>query len=293
MKNRWTALIAVLAFGQVAWGAAELEKLTNVVLVANHPANDGDSFIVQAGDRQLHLRLYFVDCPETVVSTDADAKRVRDQAGYFGLTNVAAVIEFGRAAQAFTAKALARPFTVYTAYANALGRSPTKRFYAFLVTGDGKDLAAELVENGLARAFGTKRSTPDGTSSTDMAERLHKLEAQALMKRVGAWQHSDPDEVIRQRAVRREEEQQFEELRHLTAKPAASPEQPVDLNTATSQQLQAIPGIGVVLAARIIAGRPYQSVDDLLRVTGISSRLFAKVRPYVVVRPAPGKSISP
>jgi competence protein ComEA len=37
------------------------------------------------------------------------------------------------------------------------------------------------------------------------------------------------------------------------------------------------------LAAKIIAGRPYRQVDDLLRVTGIGSKLLEKVRPYVTV----------
>lgn len=270
-----------------AWGAMELEKLTNVVLVTDSPANDGDSFIVQTGNRQLHFRLYFVDCPETVVTTDADAKRVREQAGHFGLTNIAEVIEFGRQAKAFTAKELAQPFTVYTAYADALGRSPTKRFYAFIVTAGGGDLATELVTNGLARAFGARRSTPDNVSAVEMANRLRDLEAVAMSQRVGAWQHSDPVEMVRQRTAQRAEERQLEELRQLTGKSASAgkPAAPVDLNTATSKQLQAIPGVGVVLAARIIAGRPYQSVDDLARVTGFGPRLLEKIRPYATVRP--------
>ena len=106
----------ILLFAATVAGGAELEKLTNVQLV-DSPANDGDSFITQAGDRKLHLRLYFVDCPETKVTNDVDAKRVREQAGYFGLTNVVPLVAYGEQAKAFTAKQLAKPFTVYTAYA--------------------------------------------------------------------------------------------------------------------------------------------------------------------------------
>jgi competence ComEA-like helix-hairpin-helix protein len=55
------------------------------------------------------------------------------------------------------------------------------------------------------------------------------------------------------------------------------------MNTATKKELQSIKGIGPVLAERIIAGRPYKTVDDLLKVKGIGSKKLEKIRPYVVV----------
>lgn len=274
--------LCLLAAMMVTVHAADLEKLTGVRLV-DSPANDGDSFIVKAGDRELHLRLYFVDCPETVVSTDADSKRVREQAGYFGLTNVVKVITYGKEAQAFTAKKLAKPFTVYTSYADAMGRSPTQRFYAFILTADGKDLASELVENGLARAYGTKRATPTGTTATEMVKRLHDLESRAMLKHVGAWKDSDADEVVRERAAHRAEEEQLADLRH-QIEAAEKRSGPVNLNTATSRQLQELPGIGPALAQRIMDGRPYRSVEDLARVRGIGSKLFVNLRPLVTVK---------
>lgn len=283
--RKWLVLMAVVAVAGSAWAAAPLEKLTGVRLM-DSPANDGDSFIVQAGDRQLHLRLYFVDCPETVVSNDVDAKRVREQAGYFGLTNAAHMVAFGRAAKAFTDKQLSRPFTVYTAYADAMGRSPTKRFYAFIVTADGKDLASELVGNGLARVFGTRRAAPDGTTAEEMQQRLHDLEERAILMRAGAWKETDPDEVVRQRAQQRADEEELADVRRQVEQ-SQKTEGPVDLNTASSRQLQALPGIGPSLAARIIAGRPYRSVDELRRVNGVGPSVFEKIRSQVVVKPAP------
>jgi competence protein ComEA len=44
--------------------------------------------------------------------------------------------------------------------------------------------------------------------------------------------------------------------------------------------LEDIPGIGPVLAQRIIAGRPFQSADELQRIEGIGEKRYAKLRPY-------------
>jgi DNA uptake protein and related DNA-binding proteins len=46
----------------------------------------------------------------------------------------------------------------------------------------------------------------------------------------------------------------------------------LDLNTAGKEELMSINGIGPVLSARIIAGRPYRTVDDLLKVKGIGPK---------------------
>jgi DNA uptake protein ComE-like DNA-binding protein len=53
----------------------------------------------------------------------------------------------------------------------------------------------------------------------------------------------------------------------------------VNVNTASVAQLEALPGIGTVLAARIVAQRPFSSVADLHRV----ARIPAKVFPLVTV----------
>jgi competence ComEA-like helix-hairpin-helix protein len=52
----------------------------------------------------------------------------------------------------------------------------------------------------------------------------------------------------------------------------------VNLNTATRAELEALPGVGPALARRIIAGRPYRTVEDLERVPGIGPAAMAKLR---------------
>ena len=54
----------------------------------------------------------------------------------------------------------------------------------------------------------------------------------------------------------------------------------LDINTATEKELRLIPGIGPVLAARIIAARPFRSADDLKKVNGIGDKKYAEIRPY-------------
>jgi competence protein ComEA len=65
------------------------------------------------------------------------------------------------------------------------------------------------------------------------------------------------------------------------------PPQRVDLNTATQDQLEALPQVGPVTAQAIIAWRTengsFTSVDELLDVTGIGDKTLAQLRPYVYV----------
>lgn len=71
------------------------------------------------------------------------------------------------------------------------------------------------------------------------------------------------------------------------------PPSTIDLNRASARDLDALPGVGPVLAARIIAAREerggYRRVDELMAVRGIGPRLYARLLPYVAV----GSSMRP
>jgi hypothetical protein len=56
----------------------------------------------------------------------------------------------------------------------------------------------------------------------------------------------------------------------------------VDLNTATEKELDTLPGVGPATAKKIIAGRPYSSVDDLSK-SGIRAATIEKIKPLVTV----------
>jgi len=283
--------VAFLAIVSLGWGAAdtvsaadELQRFDGCELIPTEWA-DGDSFMVKLPDgREEVFRLYFVDCNETLADSTTDQRRLREQARYFGIENYRLVRDEGKAAQAFTRAALAERFAIHTTFADARGRSGSKRFYAFVATAEGHDLGRLLVEKGLARAFGVSRETPAGISGDDEEAVLKDCELAAAMGKQGVWRHSDPAKLIELR------EQEREEMRGLAAVDdalaVAPPSEPVDLNTASLEELMST-GLRESLADSAIQRRPFRSVDELeTKVKGIGPATMAKVRPYLKVMPS-------
>ena len=305
-----SALVVVAFFGvsAVHVGARDGSKdwvvLEDCRLITN-PANDGDSFHVSAGPKEYLFRLYFVDAPETDARNPG---RLIEQGKYFGIT-VPQAIEVGRAAKDFMQTKLSQPFTVLTHMSDAMGQSRLERFYAFVETKEG-DLGEQLVRNGLARSYGFKAAPPGLTSSRIEIEKLQQFEDEAKREKIGAWganvgrlnAHAQApsafssfvaDGKTRSRSAPADSSAVFSPV----AKPAASitrspvettgshakekiPLGNIDINTATEEELTTVPGIGQVMAARIIAARPFRSADDLKRVSGIGGKKYAQIRPY-------------
>jgi competence protein ComEA len=67
---------------------------------------------------------------------------------------------------------------------------------------------------------------------------------------------------------------------------SSQPSQVVNINTASSEELQLLPRVGPALAGRIIefreANGPFQTVDEILAVKGIGESSFEKLKPYIV-----------
>ena len=68
----------------------------------------------------------------------------------------------------------------------------------------------------------------------------------------------------------------------ITPKPtkAADANGKLDINKAAPEQLESLPGVGEVIAQRIIDARPFKSADDLETVKGIGPKTYEKLRPH-------------
>lgn len=278
MMKFWMMLFSLLASVVLAWATPQtLQKFENCRLSAASWA-DGDSFGVEIEPgRQVVLRLYYVDANEVSATNATDQRRVRDQSSYFGVGDHRITMEYGKKATERTQELLSEPFTVHTAFARAPGRSAKPRIYGFVTLADGRDLGELLVSEGLARSYGVRRSTPDGRSSGEAKLMLDDMELGAAMERRGIWGHSQPERLVAMRAARRAESRQLEQEFGL------EPGKLLDPNVASVDELMLVPGIGSVLAERIVEGRPYSDLEDLRRVPGIGSKTMVRLKERLTV----------
>jgi endonuclease YncB( thermonuclease family) len=138
------AMVVILGPSNPGFAAEPLKEYTNCQLI-DEPWADGDSFHVQFsedvdGGRDHVVRLYYVDCPESVARLDSDVDRLREQTRYFGVKDLMQTLSIGKKAKKFVKSALSDPFTVWTRFANARGRAAKPRIYGIVILANKKPL---------------------------------------------------------------------------------------------------------------------------------------------------------
>ena len=270
-----------------AFAADPLTQLERCTLV-KADWSDGDSFPVRTADgKEITIRLYGADCIEWHVTDETDARRLRAQRRYFGISgfgsspqkSIEAAKGFGGKAAEEVARALAEPFSVHTAYSDARGDGRYKRFYGFVTTSKGEDLATRLVGLGHARAFGVYRETPSGVTSKEYRASLEDLELKAAKKGLGAWAATDWEQLPEERKEERDENAEIEIAQGDGGLAAGDKINP---NNAARDVLMKLPGVGEVTANRIIEARPFSKLEDLDAVDGIGNQTLLRLAPFLV-----------
>ena len=244
---------------------------------------DGDSFHVRHGSEDAILRLYFVDAPET---ESGHGGRVAEQATYFHVTD-AQVLTAGRTAKEFTEQFLARPFRVITRRQGAPGASRGQRYYA-IVESNGRRLDAALIEAGLARVSGEIADYPDASAGHKTVQELRLGEQKAANAHRGLWAHTSG---LVERVTEQAGEAVKARLKKIVDNGVAKVKDKLrgdkendprlNLNSATTAELEGLPGIGPKTAESIIQARPIKNLEALGTVRGIGPKKIEALRDLV------------
>ena len=270
-----------------AYAADPLTHLEGCTLV-KADWSDGDSFPIRTADgKEITIRLYGADCIEWHVTDESDARRLREQRRYFGISgfggspekSIEAAKGFGAKAAEEIARALAEPFSVHTAYSDARGDGRYKRFYGFVTTSKDEDLAEHLVGLGLARAHGVYRETPAGITSKEFEASLEDIELKAAKQGLGAWSVTNWEHLP---VERKEQRNEIAEIELAKGGGGLAKGEKINPNTATHAELMKLHGIGEVTANRIIEARPFEKLEDLTKVNGIGKQTLLKLEPFLV-----------
>ncbi len=232
--------------------------------------------MIQNGTQNSSFRLYFVETPVTQVSTES-GERGKDQAQYFTLDE-ASVLACGQSAKKFTGDYLKGEFTVLTRWEDAR-KNEQPCYYACIIK-DGRYLSQELVRHGLARIYGMPSShpLPGNITPRSFLNALKRAERQAQRQYAGIWasaqgtaQMAGMELVAPNTAT------------STSALPAMAGLNNglINLNTATSAELETLPGIGPSYAAAIIRKRPIETLESLTKIAGLTPRKVDAIRHLV------------
>ncbi len=294
------------------------QALNNCVYVAN-ASNDGDSFHISAGGKQYLFRLYFVDAPETDAGfkdrVDEQAKYfgiTSEQVVQVG--KIAKAFTREKLAQPFTVRTcfqdalgrsrMERFYAIVQTATGDLGEQLIENGLARIhgASANPVGLPSANVEwrklNGLENAAKAEKVGGWGVNFGRMMARSEKSKNRAPVDPFEAFFH--PGRVQNPSAAASSTSSwpfvrqspaidnivSINPSRASTA-PSADPRasdlpgsRRIDINTASATELESIPGIGPVLAQRIIEARPFKSADDLQNVKGIGESRYRKLRTY-------------
>ena len=127
---------------------------------------------------------------------------------------------------------------------------------------------------------------------TDFDEAHYRLSHDVLVPRLEAWlarqaddRGSQDEPTTDEQIVRTIDHEPASRRVGRSARANGPPGagQPIDVNSATEDDLKTLPGIGQATARRMIEGRPYGTVDELPRVKGMSRMKLSEIRPFIIL----------
>ncbi len=152
----------------------------------------------------------------------------------------------------------ARPFTGYEDLAKVKGFGPAKI-----------DSLKGRVKFGKGEAA-ARTKTEKAAEKEEKAERAAEKEERA-------------EKTAKARMEREEKAEPKTAKTSKVAKEAGLPGNKVNLNTATLEELDALPGIGQVYAQEIVKNRPYAKIEDIMKLKGIKEVEFGKIKDRITV----------